>query len=110
MMTDKLLTADELDEILRKINAGAKYSTYKYDAWCFALLEHITALNHKSMMDRGRRDAKIAVLMQVLSKLARDGQEEYAQKKLKAADKAWLDVKPADFVIAKCQRVLNDEI
>jgi len=51
-------------------------------------------------LDRGRRDAKIAVLTGVLAKLARDGQREYAQKMLKKADEAWVAVKPEDLVRA----------
>ena len=61
---------------------------------------HITALEADAAMDRGRSDAKIAVLTSVLAKLAREGQQEYAQKMLKKSDKAWMDVKPEHLVVA----------
>jgi len=52
-------------------------------------------------MSRGRRLAANAVWMQLCSWLARNDQQELAQKWKRRADKAAADVRPEDFVVAK---------
>jgi hypothetical protein len=68
------------------------------------LFEQLRQLKAESDMERGRRDAKIAVLTQVLAKLARDGQRTYAKAMLKKSDEAWVNVKPEDLVVAQVNK------
>jgi len=68
-------------------------------------IQDLQAQLEELLLDRGRRDAKIAVLTSVLAKLARDGQQEYAQKMLKKSDEAWMNVKQEDLVVAHVQSI-----
>lgn len=64
----------------------------------------IENLKDEVLMERlryGQQAAKNAVLMMLLSHLARNGQQELAQRYLKAADEAAANVRIEDFVTAK---------
>ena len=63
------------------------------------------------LMDRGRKDAQIAVYLSALAIEARQGRKEWAQDIVKRADAAALKVKRKDLVVAhtNSQQEQDDE-
>ena len=92
--------AKEFDPLAQTQSYNNARECHQDRAELIAMIEELQGEIEGLLMDRGRRDAKIAVLLSVLAKLAREGQQEYAQEILKKSDEAWTNVKREHLVVA----------